>query len=269
MANRSRPIRRVSSVYSDARRKERQVVAGTLMRWLIGGLFTLALLSGLGLVIAGPQVRIRSVIVANAVLSNEQQIREAVPQGQWLFQSLAPTSEIIAGLPFVNSVSIERQYPDTIVITVEEPQPVAVLTQPTQFVLLDSEGVVLASFDTQTYTERYAQESLRRGWIPIEEAVTLPVKEGDQVTGRLFMRFLEDYQAALTPNNLRIALVRLGDVLHMPEYVLESGQVVAVNALTDPVVSAQNTVRMTQRAGAQPNERIDLTVPRWAYVRPL
>jgi cell division protein FtsQ len=106
---------------------------------------------GLGwLLLAGPVLAVRTVQVDGVSTLPAEQVREAagIATGTPLLRVDVDAAEArVARLPQVASVEVARGWPDSVVVTVVERVPVAVVGERGQRSLVDAEGV---PFDTVT-----------------------------------------------------------------------------------------------------------------------
>jgi cell division protein FtsQ len=111
----------------------------------------LLVVAGLGwLLLAGPVLAVRAVQVDGLSTLPAEQVREAagIAEGTPLLRVDVDAAETrVARLPQVASVEVTRGWPDSVVVTVVERKPVAVVGQRGQRSLVDAEGVL---FDTVT-----------------------------------------------------------------------------------------------------------------------
>jgi cell division protein FtsQ len=74
----------------------------------------------------------------------------AIPPEATLFQlDLARMGARLGRHPYVQAVTLRRQFPDTLIVTVQEREPYLVVQSEEQRVLLDTEGVVLGPVSPQ------------------------------------------------------------------------------------------------------------------------
>jgi cell division protein FtsQ len=111
----------------------------------------LLVVAGLGwLLLAGPVLAVRAVQVDGLSTLPAEQVREAagIAEGTPLLRVDVDAAETrVARLPQVASVEATRGWPDSVVVTVVERKPVAVVGERGQRSLVDAEGVL---FDTVT-----------------------------------------------------------------------------------------------------------------------
>ena len=111
----------------------------------------LLVVAGLGwLLLAGPVLAVRAVQVDGLSTLPAEQVREAagIQEGTPLLRVDVDAAETrVARLPQVASVEVTRGWPDSVVVTVVERKPVAVVGERGQRSLVDAEGVL---FDTVT-----------------------------------------------------------------------------------------------------------------------
>jgi cell division protein FtsQ len=102
----------------------------------------------LWLVWAGPVLAVSTVRVDGVTILPAEQVREAagIVDGTPLLQVDVDAAEArVAGLPQVASVEVTRGWPQSVVITVVERVPVAIVGEPGQRTLVDAEGVLFDS----------------------------------------------------------------------------------------------------------------------------
>jgi cell division protein FtsQ len=102
------------------------------------------------LLLAGPVLAVRAVQVDGLVSLPADQVQEAAGIGAGtplLRVDVDAAQARVARLPQVASVEVTRNWPDSVVITVAERQPVAVVGPPGRRSLVDADGVL---FDTVT-----------------------------------------------------------------------------------------------------------------------
>jgi cell division protein FtsQ len=97
---------------------------------------------------AGPLLAVSTVRVDGVSTLPAEQVQEAagIADGTPLLQVDVDAAEArVAALPQVASVEVTRGWPQTVVITVEERVPVAVVGEPGRRTLVDAEGVLFDS----------------------------------------------------------------------------------------------------------------------------
>jgi cell division protein FtsQ len=111
-----------------------------------------AVLLGLGLAAwllwGSPVLAVRSVRVDGATMLDADQVREiaGIAEGTPLLRvDVAAARDRVARLPQVDSVEVTRGWPSTVVITVRERRPVAVVGPPGNRSLVDASGVLFAT----------------------------------------------------------------------------------------------------------------------------
>jgi cell division protein FtsQ len=140
----ARPARTAAPVTPLGRRRTRRRRA---LGW-VAGLVVLAALAGY--LWAGPLLAVRTVRVDGASTLPAQQVREAagVTEGTPLLQvDVDAATRRVAELPQVADVQVSRGWPATVVITVVERTPLAVVEEAGRRTLVDADGVL---FDTIT-----------------------------------------------------------------------------------------------------------------------
>jgi cell division protein FtsQ len=109
----------------------------------------LAAVGGLAwLLLAGPLLVVRAVQVDGVTTLPADQVQEAagIGAGTPLLRVDVDAAEArVARLPQVRSVEVTRDWPDSVVITVAQRQPVAVVGEPGRRSLVDAEGVLFDS----------------------------------------------------------------------------------------------------------------------------
>ena len=120
-------------------------------RALLQGAAALVAVAVLGwLLLAGPVLAVRAVHVDGVATLPADQVQEAAGIGAGtplLRVDLGAAQARVARLPQVASVEVTRDWPDSVVITVVERRPVAVVGDPGRRFLVDRDGVL---FDTVT-----------------------------------------------------------------------------------------------------------------------
>ncbi len=131
------------------RRRDRPV--DRRRRWIVGAVLALAVLGGAGWAAwAGPLLAVRDVRVDGATTLTAGQVRDAagVAEGTPLLRVDVDAAEArVARLPQVASVQVARGWPGSVVVTVVERRPVAVVEEAGTRSLVDATGVL---FDTVT-----------------------------------------------------------------------------------------------------------------------
>lgn len=144
--------------------------------------------------------RVQTIEVVGAQIYTAEEIIEAsgVEQGDNLFfiNRFNGASSIFSRLPFVDSAVIERQMPDTVVITVQEATAVACLTWQGQRWMITAAGKLLGSAEE-------AETALLidvTGFEPASPTAgeTVRAAEGEE----LKLSYLKDLLAALEENGL-------------------------------------------------------------------
>jgi cell division protein FtsQ len=109
------------------------------------GLAAVALVAVGWLLFAGPLLAVRSLQVDGLRILPADQVREAalIDRGTPLLRvDVAAAEARIARLPQVASVEVTRGWPDSVVITVVERVPVAIVGPPGERSLVDADGVL-------------------------------------------------------------------------------------------------------------------------------
>jgi cell division protein FtsQ len=109
------------------------------------GLALVAVAALLWLVLAGPLLAVRSLQVDGLRTLPAEQVREAagIDRGTPLLRVDVDAAEArVARLPQIASVEVTRGWPDSLVITVVERVPVAIVGPPGERSLVDAEGVL-------------------------------------------------------------------------------------------------------------------------------
>jgi cell division protein FtsQ len=167
------------------------------------------------LLLAGPVLAVRAVHVDGLRTLPADQVQEAagIGAGTPLLRVDVDAAEArVARLPQVASVEVTRDWPDSVVITVAERVPVAVVGDPGRRSLVDAEGVL---FDTVT-------GSVPDGVVPLEVASPGPddpaTRAGIAALGSLprDVRKQVESAAAGSPDDISLTLtdgtvVRWGD----------------------------------------------------------
>jgi cell division protein FtsQ len=107
-----------------------------------------ALAAGIWLVWAGPLLAVSTVRVDGVSTLPADQVREAagIADGTPLLQVDVDAAEArVAALPQVASVEVTRGWPRSVVVTVVERVPVAIVGEPGERTLVDAEGVLFDS----------------------------------------------------------------------------------------------------------------------------
>ncbi len=138
------PRPRPGAVPEDRRRRP---VSGRrrAVRWAVGAL---GLLLGVWLVWAGPLLSVATVRVDGVTTLPAEVVREAagIAQGTPLLQvDVTAADARVSALPQVASAEVTRGWPRTVVVTVVERVPVAVVGEPGNRSLVDAEGVLFDS----------------------------------------------------------------------------------------------------------------------------
>jgi cell division protein FtsQ len=110
----------------------------------------LALIAVVWFLLAGPLLGVRTVQVDGVATLPADQVREAAgiePGIPLLRVDVAAVEARIARLPQVSSVAVTRGWPNTVVVTVVERVPIAIVGEPGRRSLVDADGVL---FDTVT-----------------------------------------------------------------------------------------------------------------------
>jgi cell division protein FtsQ len=140
---RGTPRRPTAPVTPIARRRGRPRVSRRRLLQLAGALAAVAVLAWL--LLAGPVLAVRAVHVDGLVTLPADQVQEAAGIGAGtpllrVDDDIAETR--VARLPQVASVEVTRDWPDSVVITVVERVPVAVVGEAGRRSLVDADGVL-------------------------------------------------------------------------------------------------------------------------------
>lgn len=89
------------------------------------------------------------IIEGNELLSNEEVIiSSALDKKENIFRiDLEKTSDNLMSMPQIQGVVLERSLPATIEVFVDERQPLGVIDEGSEYLLIDKEGWILAEFD--------------------------------------------------------------------------------------------------------------------------
>ena len=145
--DRTRTPRRPTEVSPLPNRRRSRPVS-TRRRAVRAAVVVVALALGVWLVWAGPLLAVSTVRVDGVSTLPADQVREAagIADGTPLLQVDVEAAEArVAALPQVASVEVTRGWPQSVVITVVERVPVAVVGEPGQRTLVDAEGVLFDS----------------------------------------------------------------------------------------------------------------------------
>ncbi len=222
------------------------------VRWAIG-----ATVLGIAwwFVWAGPLLAVSTVRVDGVATLPAEQVREAagIAGGTPLLQVDVDAAEArVAALPQVASVEVTRGWPQSVVITVVERVPVAVVGEPGRRTLVDAEGVLFDSVSGN----------------PPDGVVALVVDDpgpGDPATMaaltaiRALPRALADQVAGVaapSPDDLSMALVD-GTVVEWGTAEESPAKAGALAALVDQIASG----------ALEPATTIDVTVPEAVVLR--
>lgn len=140
---RATPSRPAASVTPIARRRRRPRGFGPRLLQLAGVAVAVAVVAWL--LLAGPVLAVRAVHVDGLVSLPADQVREAagIASGTPLLRVDLDTAEQrVSGLPPVASVELTRDWPGSVVITVVERVPVAVVGAAGRRSLIDADGVL-------------------------------------------------------------------------------------------------------------------------------
>jgi cell division protein FtsQ len=136
--------RRVAVVRAEGRRRLRILLALVGVATIVGAAWTLTQSAFLDV----DQVR-----VAGAEGPDAELIRQTagIVQGEALIDvDIAAVEARLATLPWVKDADVRRDWPGTLVVSVTERNPVAVLPSGTEVALLDEEGVVIGREPSST-----------------------------------------------------------------------------------------------------------------------
>ena len=219
------------------------------------GLALVVLAAVIWLLFAGPLLAVRSLQVDGLRSLPAEQVRETagIRSGTPLLRVDVDAAEArVAALPQVASVEVTRGWPDSVVITVVERVPVAVVGEPGRRSLVDAEGVLFDSVsgDPPTGVVPLVVDDPGPGDPATMAALTairaLPRELLEQVAG----------VAAPSPEDISMALT--------DETVVEWGSAEeseakagALDALVDQIASG----------ALEPAETIDVTVPAAVVLR--
>ena len=126
--------------------------------------------------------RANEIVVTGQARYTAEEIIAAtgVEQGQNLFRldKAAISRQVCARLPYIDTISFSRKFPDTLLITVTESQPVAALEYEGAWWLLDARGKLLEQGDATLARGR----AVLLGLTPLSPAVgsALAVEEGQE-----------------------------------------------------------------------------------------
>lgn len=121
-----------------------------------------------------------------------------VEQGQNLFRldKAAIVRQVSAKLPYIDTISIHRKFPDTLLITVTESQPVAALESEGSWWLMDARGKLLEQGDASVSTGR----AILLGLTPLSPAVGSPLAVDTEEENKL--QALKEWLEALYERGL-------------------------------------------------------------------
>lgn len=119
---------------------------GRRRRWAVGAILIVLLLTGAALALLSPLARARTVVVVGAERSSPATVRAASGLSSAPPLLRVDTDEVtarLADLPWVRRATVERRWPGTVVVTVEERTPVAVTPCQAGECLVDGDGRLL------------------------------------------------------------------------------------------------------------------------------
>lgn len=143
-------------------------------------------------------LRIQHIIITGRHLTDESEIMEALGTGlnRSLFSfSVEDARERIDALPFIDHSTVERHLPDTINITVEEKNPIAIWQMEGHFVLINQKG------DTVSRQELTAHNS------SVFRKLPLVVGAGANLEANTLITLLDQFPDL---NSHTLALIRIG-----------------------------------------------------------
>jgi cell division protein FtsQ len=207
------------------------------------------------LVWAGPLLAVRNVQVDGVATLPAEQVREAagIADGTPLLQVDVDAAEArVAALPQVASVEVTRGWPQSMVITIVERVPVAIVGEPGQRTLVDAEGVLFDSVSGEPPA----------GVVPLAVADPGPGDPATMAALTAIRALPDDLRgeiggvAAPEPDDISMVLVdgttvEWGSAEQSPE---KAG---ALAALVDQIASG----------ALEPAETIDVTVPEAVVLR--
>ncbi len=100
--------------------------------------------------------KLQDVVVQGRIRTNKSHILETLhlEQGKPLFSiNLSESKQLLENISWVNAVSIERRLPDTLYIRISEKCPLAIWLNNSKTFLLDKDGSVIETNDTNKYKE--------------------------------------------------------------------------------------------------------------------
>jgi cell division protein FtsQ len=220
-------------------------------RWVLqvgaGLVVVVALLAWL--LLAGPVLVVRAVQVDGLVTLPVAQVQEAAGIGTGtplLRVDVDAAGARVARLPQVASAEVTRNWPDSVVITVVERVPVAVVGKPGRRSLVDAEGVL---FDTVT-------GDAPAGVVPLDVATPGPddpaTRAGIAAVASLPARVRKEVESAAAAGPSDISLT------------LTDGTVVRWGDATESHAKSAALVGLLEQIGAgrlDPAETIDVSTP--------
>jgi cell division protein FtsQ len=136
---------RPDAVPASLRRAYRRPTPHGARPWVVGAVVLVGLAALAWVVLATPVLGVRVVEVNGTTIAGPDQVRSvaAVPRGTPLARvDTGAVADRVGALPSVAQVVVRRWWPDTLVITVRERSPVAVVAAGSDFLVVDGSGVV-------------------------------------------------------------------------------------------------------------------------------
>jgi cell division septal protein FtsQ len=168
----------------------------------------------------------------------------------------------------IERILVRRVLPDTVTIEVFE-APLAMIWESNgQQVTIAESGAVVANVSQYNREDPEVQAALAP-LVIVRDERNFPVRTGEQVVGRSFVRFMRDFQQARTTYLAGLSLreVTVRDTTYDLKVVFSDGTTVLLSTIDTAAVQIRNLVRLQRDGKLIPGGTADLRVDRWAFVR--
>jgi cell division septal protein FtsQ len=257
-----RPVYVRSSGQSPKPKRGNSTISAVRPLLISFGLFIL-IVFGLSRVFALEQIKVNQTKHLS-----EQDLRQGardILRKQWfggsllLINSQSLRDDLLAANAGLKDVTIKRQLPHTLVITIKERQPSLNWKSGNETYVLDSEGTVIG-------ISRGEAEKLPT----VIDTTNLPVKEGSRVAPAQFVSFCNDIKGKLTGMKFQITEMRVPESTSELHVKVSRGYVIKLDTTRPPgeaVADLQSITAYLQQNKKVPVEYIDLRIPHKAYYK--
>ena len=177
------------------RRRNRKRLRDRFTVFLVEAVFGLGILGLCGFasyhyIVHTPYLLVKRLRIEGAMRVNEEDIRRTAgitDADNMLFLDVDEIERRIGDMPYIRRCSVQRAFPDVVVIKVEERAPAATLLSNNRLLEIDEEGVVLSELTRHTQENGpFITNVDGLGYVEVGDAVGLPALRNALAVWRAF-----------------------------------------------------------------------------------